>query len=136
MKIIITESQYELLLESKKNSNVVEKILEMENIKVYYGYKNRLYSRSGYPRGEVVQFDDTYVSFRFPDGHTFERVVRFKTIKNKVIGVSGHDDFSSIVDGFNYIPKEIVTNYFIEKLKTHLEKVLPFEYRKDNDSFI
>jgi hypothetical protein len=134
MKIIITEDQYKLLLESKNNFDVVEKILEMENIKVYYGYKNRIYNRIYSRDGE--QFDDAYVSFKFPDGYTYERVVRFKTIKNKVIDVYSHGDFTNIVEGFNYIPEKILMNYFIEKLKTHLENVLPFEYRKDNDSFM
>lgn len=116
--------------ESVDNSNVVEQIMELENIQVYYGYKNRIYNRAG------EQFDDAYVSFKLPDGYKYERTVRFKTIKNKVIGVYKHGDFTSIVEGFKYIPEEIVNDYFIEKLKTHLENVLPFEYRKDNDSFI
>ena len=40
MKIIITESQYNMLLESTDYFNIVEQILEMENVKVYYGYNN------------------------------------------------------------------------------------------------
>ena len=130
MKIIITESQYNMLLESTDYFNIVEQILEMENVKVYYGYKNRIYNRDG------EQFDDAYVSFKFPDGYTYERTARFKTIKNKVIDVYSHGDFESIVEGFKYIPEEVVNDYFLEKLKTHLENVLPFEYRKDNDSFM
>lgn len=134
MKIIITEDQYKLLLYPKNNFDVVEKILEMENIKVYYGYKNRIYNKI-YNR-DGGQFDDAYVSFKFPDGYTYKRVVRFKTIKNKVIDVYSHGDFTNIVEGFNYIPEEILMNYFIEKLKSHLENVLPLEYRKDHDSFM
>ena len=116
--------------ESVDNSNVVEQLLELENIRVYYGYKNRIYNRDG------EQFDDAYVSFELPNGYKYERTVRFKTIENKVIGVYKHGDFAGVVEGFKYVPEEIVNDYFIEKLKTHLENVLPFEYRKDNDSFI
>lgn len=126
MKIIITESQYIKLLESDDKYNVVEQILEMEGIK-YDGCEYDGRNRDSFGRTH----DSVVFYFEFPNDYK-HRSIRFLTKNNKVVSVSSASDFRTIADGFRYIPKKILMDYFIEKGKTHLEKTLSDRYPDDN----
>ena len=114
MKIIITESQ---------TDNLIKSILKEHGIKVSFGYKQRTYDGVG------QQFDSVYVWFDYPDNlTTVERMIHFKTKGYKVIGVDSHGNFFNIIEEFNYLPKDVVIDYFVSRAKTYVEKILPFEH--------
>jgi hypothetical protein len=121
MKIILTESQYIKLLESSDKTNIVEQILEMEGIE-YDGceYDGRTHDNFGRNHDSVVFY------FKFPNDYK-HRSIRFLTKNNKVVNVLSSSDFR-ITDGLRYIPRKVLMDYFIEKGKIHLEKILPLEY--------
>ena len=126
MKIIITEDQYNMLLESTDNSNVVEQILDMDGIK-YDGCEYDGRTRDSFGR----TYDSVVFYFEFPNDYK-HRSIRFLTKNNKVVSVSSSSDFRNITDGFKYIPTNVLMSYFIEKGKRHLEKTLSDMYFKDN----
>ena len=115
MKVIITESQSDDLIKSiLKQNNVVE---------VVFGYINRSYGNH-----HGIQYDSVYVFFNFSNLEQKERKVHFETRGYKVIGVESHGDFTSVIDDFKYLPKNLVYDYFISRAKKYVEKILPFEY--------
>jgi hypothetical protein len=113
MKILITESQ---------SDNLIKSILKQNGIKIVFGYKTRNYGNHG------TFYDSVYIFFNFSNLDQKERNVYFETRGNKVIGLESHGDFTSVIDEFKYLPKDIVYDYFISRAKTYLEKILPFEY--------
>lgn len=114
MKIIITESQSDDLIKSiLKQNNVVE---------VVFGYINRSYDNRG------KQYDSVYVFFNFSNLEQKERRVHFETKGYKIIGVKSYEDFTSVIDEFKYLPKDLVYDYFISRAKKYVEKILPFEH--------
>ena len=126
MKIILTESQYIKLLESSDKTNVIEQILKMEGIE-YDGceYDGRTHDNFGRTNDSVVFY------FEYPNDYR-HRSIRFLTNNNEVVRVSSSSDFRTITDGFKYIPQKILMDYFIEKGKRHLQKILPLKYPNDN----
>ena len=121
MKIILTESQYIKLLESSDKGNVIERILEMEGIE-YDGceYDGRTHDSFGRTYDSVVFY------FKFPNDYR-HRSIRFLTKNNEVVRASSSSDFRAITDAFKFIPRKILMDYFIEKGKKHLEKILPLK---------
>jgi hypothetical protein len=113
MKIILTESQ---------SDDLIKSILKQYGIKQSFGYKQRSYNGAG------QQIDTVYVWFDLPDNYTYQRMIDFKTKGYKVIGVKHHSNFFNVVDELNYLPKDVVDDYFINGAKTYLEKILPFEH--------
>ena len=114
MKILITESQSDDLIKSiLKQNNIVE---------VVFGYINRSYDNHG------KQYDSVYVFFNFSNLEQKEIRVHFETRGYKVIGVESHGDFTSVIDDFKYLPKNLVYDYFISRAKDYVEKILPFEH--------
>jgi hypothetical protein len=113
MKILITESQ---------SDNLIKSILKQNGIKVVFGYKNRSYGNHG------KQYDSVYIFFNFSNLDQKERNVHFETRGYKVIGIESHGDFTSVIDEFKYLPKDLVYDYFISRAKTYVEKILPFEH--------
>jgi hypothetical protein len=113
MKIIITEGQ---------SDDLIKSILKQNGIKIVFGYKTRNYGNHG------TFYDSVYIFFNFSNLDQKERNVYFETRGNKVIGLESHGDFTSVVDEFKYLPKDLVYDYFISRAKTYLEKILPFEH--------
>lgn len=103
MKIIITEHQYNLLLES----NVVKQILDSEDIKLKFEFVNK--SRNGIGS----EFYNIWAVFDYPDDTKIVGM-SFK-IKDNDIMVHGHGDFDKITESFKYLPKDVVIDYFIGK---------------------
>jgi hypothetical protein len=127
-RIVDSSDNNVLLSESVNNSNVVEQIMEVEGIKLdSFGYGGRTYDSF------MRKHDSVDVYFKFPnDSYYHNRRIHFLTRNNKVIAVDSAMDFRTITDGFRYIPTEVLMPYFIEKAKTYLERILPYEYPNDN----
>jgi hypothetical protein len=127
-RIVDSSDNNVLLRESVNNSNVVEQIMEVEGIKLdSFGYGGR--TRDSFMR----KHDSVDVYFKLTnDDYYYKRRIHFLTRNNKVIGVDSAGDFRTITDGFRYIPTEVLMPYFIEKAKTYLERILPYEYPNDN----
>lgn len=127
MKIIITEDQYKLLLEST-GSNVVEQIMDMSGVKYDgCGFGGRTYDNFG------RKHDTVEVYFKLPDEEKlYYRRIHFLTKNNKVVSVDSTGDFRTITDGFRYIPTDLLMGYFIEKAKIYIEKLLPKLYPNDS----
>ena len=118
MKILITESQ---------SDDLIKSILKQNGIKVVFGYKNRSYGNPG------IQYDSVHVFFNFSNLDQEVRNVHFETSEYwgrglKVIGIKSHGDFTSVIDEFKYLPKNLVYDYFISRAKDYVEKILPFEH--------
>ena len=113
MKIIITEGQ---------SDDLIKSILKQNGIKIVFGYKTRNYGNHG------TFYDSVYIFFNFSNLDQKERNVYFETRGNKVIRLESHGDFTSVIDEFKYLPKDLVYDYFISRAKTYLEKILPFEH--------
>ena len=113
MKILITESQ---------SDDLIKSILKQNGIKVVFGYKNRSYGNPG------IQYDSVHVFFNFSNLDQKLRNVHFETRGYKVIGIESHGDFTSVIDEFKYLPKNLVYDYFISRAKDYVEKILPFEH--------
>ena len=142
MKIILTESQYKLLLESK--DDVVEQLLEMENFEIkfeYHGVREILDNDDleDYFGTDVIddnEIEDTlsggdkiymrlvFVSFYINNLIQSQKPIYFLTKNNKVIGVDHHGGFSSVATSFGYVPYDVLTTYFIDRAKTYLEQLL------------
>jgi hypothetical protein len=121
MKIILTESQYIKLLESSDRGNIIERILEMDDIE-YDGCEYNGRTRDNFGR----TYDSVVFYFEYPNDYK-HRSIRFLTKDNEVVRVASSSDFRTITDGFKFIPQKILMDYFIEKGKTHLEKILPLK---------
>lgn len=123
MKIIITENQLNKIMESESKDHVVEQLMNMAGIEVSLGYGSR------YKLGTDKYSDSVYFWFKYPDipEKKFKRIW-FLTMRNKVIGVDEYNNFTTITEGFRYIPIEILNSYFKEKGKKYLEEILPKEY--------
>ena len=103
MKIIITEQQYNLLLES----NVVKQILDSEGIKLKFEFVTK--SRNGIG----TEYHNIWAVFTYPDD---TKIVGMSfRIKDNDIMVHGHGGFNKITENFKYLPKSVVTDYFIGK---------------------
>ena len=121
MKIILAESQYINLLESSDRGNVIERILEMKGIE-YDGCEYDGRTRDNFGR----TYDSVVFYFEYPNDYK-HRSIRFLTKDNEVVRVASSSDFRTITDGFKFIPQKILMDYFIEKGKQHLEKILPLK---------
>jgi hypothetical protein len=115
-----------LLQESIDNSNVVKQILDNEGIDVSISYGGRVPDKN-------VFYDYVYFLFKFSNTEVkpYKRVW-FDTKNNKVVGIDSVPDFSTITDGFRYIPTEILNSYFVEKGEEYLNEILPIKYPKHN----
>ena len=103
MKIIITEHQYNLLLES----NVVKQILDSEGIKLKFEFVTKSRNSIG------AEYYNIWAVFTYPD-NTKIVGMSFK-IKDNDIMVHGYGYFNNISENFKYLPKSVVTDYFIGK---------------------
>ena len=114
--------------ESVKDSNIVEKILEMAEIKYEgCGFGGRTYDNFG------RKVDTVEMYFKFPNESKLRsRSIHFITRNNKVVTVESSSDFRTLYDGLRYIPELNLMEYFIEKAKTYLERILRYEYPSDN----
>ena len=114
--------------ESVEDSNVVKQILYNEGIEVSISYGDR-----GYDGIWGKPYDYVYFWFKYPDKdkQNYKRVW-YNTKNNKVVNVDSVANFSTITDGFRYIPSEILNSYFIEMGKNYLEEILPSRYPNDN----
>ena len=114
--------------ESVKDSNIVEKILEMAEIKYEgCGFGGRTYDNFG------RKVDTVEMYFKFPNESKLRsRSIHFITRNNKVVTVESSSDFRTLYDGLRYIPELNLMEYFIEKAKTYLERILRYEYPNDN----
>jgi hypothetical protein len=119
MKIIITESQ---------QNNVIEQVLKSEGITYKIYYKKRSYFNGD-------QLDSVDIYFDSEDGfRSFP--VYFKTRGNRIIsGPIDWNDITNVVDVFNFMPKDIVNDYFTNKAKKFLEEYLPIEYPSNFKDF-
>ena len=114
--------------ESIEGSNVVEKILEMAEIKYQgCGFGGRTYDNFG------RKVDTVEMYFKFPNESKLRsRSIHFITRNNKVVTVESSSDFRTLYHGLSYIPEINLMEYFIEKAKTYLERILRYEYPNDN----
>jgi hypothetical protein len=110
MKIIITESQI---------NNVIEDILKSENITYELRYDGRVFIGNGYT------FDTVNILFSSPDDSNIGvGFYNFFTKGNKIIKSGSSSDNTKIFSGFNYVPYEVVDNYFYNISKSFLENIL------------
>jgi len=134
--------------ESVDNSNIVEQLLELEDIKIDFEYidgrvldNNELEEYIGTTvidddeiedslgGGAKIYIQEVYVHFYNNNNeliinyHT-SPTIYFITKNNKVIGVNSHNRFTDIATSFRYIPYKILNSYFIERAKTYLEDFL------------
>lgn len=113
---------------SIEDSNIVEKILEMAEIKYEgCGFGGRTYDNFG------RKVDTVEMYFKLPNESKLRsRRIHFITRNNKVVTVESSSDFRTLYHGLRYIPELNLMEYFIEKAKTYLEKILRYEYPNDN----
>jgi hypothetical protein len=77
--------------------------------------------------------DTVEMYFKFPNESKLRsRRIHFITRNNKVVTVESSSDFRTLYHGLRYIPELNLMEYFIEKAKTYLEKILRYEYPNDN----
>ena len=113
----------ESVIKESQSDDLIKSILKQNNIvEVVFGYINRSYDNHG------KQYDSVYVFFNFSNLEQKEIRVHFETRGYKVIGVDSYGNFFNIIDEFNYLPKDVVIDYFVSKAKTYVEKILPFEH--------
>jgi len=128
MKIIITEDQYNMILESN-GSNVVEQIMDSDGIKLKgFHYGGRTYDNFRRQRDMVHLF---FTDPMDPD-YTHMKTIVFLTKNNKVFDVYTSSDFRPLSDAFRYIPTDVLMSYFFEKAKTYLEGVLSNDSLKES----
>jgi len=112
--------------ESVEDSNVVEQIMDSEGIDVSISYGGRVPDIN-------VFYDYVYFLFKFSNTDVKPyKHLKFDTKNNKVVGIDRVPDFSTITDGFRYIPTEILNTYFVEKGEEYLNEILPIKYPKHN----
>ena len=119
MKVIITEGQ---------QNNVIDKLLRSHDIT--YDIK---YGKRGF--NNFKQYDSVIITFyvdrgngRKPEGM---QTVYFKTRGNKIIPHTEpitYGGFDWMFDVFEFIPTELLTNYFTDKARAYIEEYLPIEY--------
>lgn len=114
-------------MESEYKDHVVEQLMNMAGIEVSLGYGSRTNCLND------TYCDCVYFWFSYPhtDKQNYKRLW-FLTRRNKVVGIDTYPNFTTITDGFNYIPEDILNSYFKEKGKKFLEEVLPKEYPLSN----
>ncbi len=129
--------------ESVDNSNIVEQLLELENIKIDFEYidgrvldDDELEEYIGTTvidddeiedslgGGAEIYIQEIYVNFYINNKLVPSPSIYFLTKNNKVIGVNSHNRFTDIATSFRYIPNDVLMPYFIERAKTYLEEVL------------
>jgi len=113
MKVIITEGQ---------QKNVIDKLLRSHDIT--YDIK---YGKRGF--NNFKQYDSVIITFYVDRGNGPKpesiQPVYFFTKGNEIISepiING--DFTWMFDVFEYIPNELLENYFFDKAKTYLENYL------------
>jgi hypothetical protein len=119
MKVIITEGQ---------QNNVIDKILKSHKITYDINYKKRSYFNGD-------QLDSVDITFYIDRGNGRKpeamQTVYFKTRGNKIIPHTKpimYGDFHWMFDVFEFIPTELLNNYFIDKSRSYIEEYLPIEY--------
>ena len=106
----------------KQKKHVIEKIMEEYGITYKIYYKKR-----GYFNGD--QLDSVDIHFYTKDGDKSSYPIYFKTRGNKIISDPIiYGDMSTALKDFNYIPNDVLSDYFSDKAKEFLEKYLPLEY--------
>lgn len=111
MKIILNESN---------RDKMIEGILNKRGIEIHYEYGFRSHTTDG------GQYDIVNVWFKYPNQiYEHSRLATFKTKKDYIIKLVSHGDFVSITDEFEAIPRELVNDYFIDKARIYLDKLLP-----------
>ena len=117
MKVLIGESQKDKLIGN---------ILEKNGVEIDYGYGSRIKETSG------KVFDSVEVTVRYRDwSKTQYKQIWFETNGNDVGKVDGFNNFIGIANEFEFIPKELVMEYFIGNAKNYLERILPLINLKD-----
>ena len=111
MKIIITESQTDKLIEN---------ILKSEGITYTMKYMGRTYGWSGADK----HYDHVIFRFYYPNGGEYERKISFVTNEDEILKFAGSDFFSKSIDELKYIPSDVVTDYFAKIAKPFLEREL------------
>lgn len=117
MKIILSESH---------RDKMIEGILDRRGIEIDYGYGLRVEETSG------KVFDSVEVTVRYRNWpKTQYKQIWFETNGNDVVKVDGFNSFIGIANEFEFLPKELVMEYFIENAKNYLERILPLINLKD-----
>ena len=111
----------EVITESKQN-NVIDKLLK--SFDITYNIK---YGKRGL--NELRQYDAVIITFYVDRGGRLEfaemEPVYFFTKGNEIISEPFvNRDFSRILNAFEYVPEELLKNYFSDKAKTFLENYL------------
>ena len=103
-------------------------MLKSEGITYKIYYKKRSYFNGD-------QLDSVDIYFDSEDGfRSFP--MYFKTRGNRIIsGPIDWNDITKVVDVFNFMPKDIVNDYFTNKAKKFLEEYLPIEYPSNFKDF-
>jgi hypothetical protein len=119
MKVIITEGQ---------QNNVIDKLLKSHKITYDINYKKRSYFNGD-------QLDSVDITFYIDRGNGRKpeamQTVYFKTRGNKIIPHTEpitYGGFDWMFDVFEFIPTELLTNYFTDKARAYIEEYLPIEY--------
>ena len=116
MKVLIGESQKDRLIGN---------ILEKNGVEVDYGYGGRVKVS-----GKVFDYVEVTVRYRNWSKTQYKQIW-FETKGNDVDKINGFNDFIGIADEFEFLPKELVMEYFIENAKDYLERILPLINLKD-----
>jgi hypothetical protein len=127
VNMYFNEEEEDMITESKQN-NVVEQVLKSEGITYKIYYKKRSYFRGDQLDSVDINFDSKEGFRSFP--------MYFKTRGTRIIsGPLDWNDITKVVDAFNFIPKDIVNDYFTNKAKRFLEEYLPIEYPSNFKDF-
>jgi hypothetical protein len=118
---IFDDDDEEVITESKQN-NVIDKLLE--SFGITYNIK---YGKRGL--NELRQYDAVIITFYVDRGGRLEftemEPVYFFTKGNEIISEPFvNRDFSRILNAFEYVPEELLKNYFSDKAKIFLENYL------------
>jgi hypothetical protein len=121
INIFFNEEEDEVITEGKQN-NVIDKLLK--SFGITYNIK---YGKRGL--NELRQYDAVIITFYVDHGGWLEftemEPVYFFTKGNEIISEPLiNRDFSRILNAFEYVPEELLKNYFSDKSKTFLENYL------------
>jgi hypothetical protein len=120
VNMYFNEEEEDMITENKQN-NPIDRILKSEGITYKIYYKKRSYFNGDQLDSVDINFDSKEGFRSFP--------MYFKTRGNRIIsGPIDWNDITKVVDAFNFIPKDIVNDYFTNKAKRFLEEYLPIEY--------
>ena len=110
MKYIINESQLD---------NSIDKLLKRMNIKYDINYKQNAQDNYGnkFVEATVWLYQDGKI-FGYHFGYDFFFKVGFR----KKLEYEGRYPYIEKLDFFHVFPKELIINFFSEKVKTYLEK--------------